>query len=110
MNTDELHNWYSTLPILKKLAFLALVSQHLTLHGRTFEIDLNGIEQVRAFKGLNELHHQLSGQQVSFGLSLPGYPDDVFFNILNEKAAAHGILVHLSQSLDYAQARNVWNT
>jgi hypothetical protein len=46
----------------KKQIFLAFVSHSLTVHGRAFGLDLAGEKQIAAFKGLNELHHQLSSQ------------------------------------------------
>jgi len=59
MNSEELWEWYVALPDHSKQIFLSLVSQQLTIHCRAFSLDLEGIEQVRAFKGINELQHQL---------------------------------------------------
>ena len=107
MIDDKLKNWYVALPGSEKQIFLALVSHQLTIHGRAFSLDLLGLEQINAFKGLNELHHQISGQIVSIGLNHDRYPDEVVLEILSEKAASHGILVHLKQSFDFARTREV---
>jgi hypothetical protein len=60
MNNEEMRNWYLDLPDPQKQIFLAVLSNNLTIHGRTFGLDLEGEEQTKAFKGLNELHHQIS--------------------------------------------------
>jgi hypothetical protein len=109
MNKDELRSWYLALSDSDKQIFLCFVSNQLTVHGRAFGLDLTVTEQIRAFQGLNELQHQISGHVGAIGLKCDRYPDDVLWNILNEKAAAYDLLAHLKQSLDYARARNVWN-
>ncbi len=109
MNIDELKSWYLALSDCDKQVFLCFVSNQLTVHGRAFGLDLTGEEQVKAFQGLNELQHQISGHVAAIGLKCDRYPDDVLWNILNEKAASYGLHAHLKQSLDYARARNVWN-
>jgi hypothetical protein len=106
---DELRSWYLTLPDSDKQIFLSFVSWQLTIHGRCFGLDLTGIEQINAFKGLNELQHQISSHVVAIGLRQERYPDEVFWNILNEKAAFYGILAHLKQSFDFARSRNAWD-
>jgi hypothetical protein len=110
MNSEELWEWYVALPDHSKQIFLSLVSQQLTIHCRAFSLDLEGIEQVRAFKGINELQHQLSAQAAAIGLGHDRYPDEVLLRILIEKAAAYGLLAHLKQSFDYARHRNVWES
>jgi hypothetical protein len=45
----------------------------------------------------------------AIGLKQERYPDEVIWNILNEKAAAYGILAHLKQSFDFARSRNAWD-
>ena len=109
MNNDELKSCYLALADADKQIFLCFVSHQLTVHGRAFGLDLTGAEQIRAFQGLNELQHQISGHVAAIGLKRDRYPDDVLWNILNEKAASYGLLAHLQQSLDYARARDVWN-
>ncbi len=108
MNNDELRNWYLALTDSDKQIFLALVSNQLTIHGRAFSLDLSGPEQTRAFSGLNELQHQISGHIAAIGLRQDRYPDDVLWAILNEKAVWHGLPAHLKQSFDFARSRNVW--
>jgi hypothetical protein len=110
VNSDELRNWYLALADSDKQVFLAFVSNHLTIHGRAFGLDLSGAEQSKAFKGLNELQHQISGHIAAIGLRHERYPDDVLWKILHEKAAAYGLIPHLGQSLDFARSRNVWES
>jgi hypothetical protein len=109
VNDDDLRDWYLALTDSRKQIFLALVSSDLTIHGRGFGLDLSGEEQSRAFKGLNELQHQLSGHIVALGLGRDRYPDDVLWQILTEKAAAYGLSPHLRQSLDFARSRSLWD-
>jgi hypothetical protein len=104
---DELRSWYFALFDSEKQIFLCFVSHQLTIHGRAFAIDLTGAEQIKAFQGLNELQHQISGHLAAIGLKSDRYPDDVLWNILNEKAASYGLLAHLKQSFDFARARDV---
>jgi hypothetical protein len=107
VNNDELRDWYLALSDSDKQIFLSMVSNQLTIHGRAFGFEPTGVEQIRAFQGLNELQHQVSGHIAAIGLGRDRYPDEVLWNILNEKAASDGLLAHLKQSFDSARARNV---
>ena len=109
MNNDELRSWYFALPDSGKQIFLSFVSYQLTIHGRCFGLDLAGADQIDAFKGLNELQHQLSSHVAAIGLKQERYPDEVLWDILKEKATFYGILAHLQQSFDFARSRNVWD-
>jgi hypothetical protein len=109
MDNDELRSWFLELSDSGKQIFLCFVSHHLTIHGRSFGLDLTGSEQTKAFQGLNELQHQISGHVAAIGLNCDRYPDDVLWNILSEKAAWYGLAAHLKQSLNFARGRNVWN-
>jgi hypothetical protein len=109
VNNDELRSWFLVLPDSDKQIFLSFVSYQLTIHGRSFGLDLTGTDQINAFKGLNELQHQISSHVAAIGLMQERYPDEVLWNILDEKAAYYGILAHLKQSLDYARSRNAWD-
>jgi hypothetical protein len=108
MNNDELRDWYLALTDPHKQVFLAIVSHQLTVHGRGFRLDLTAAEQIKAFEGLNEIQHQISSHIAGIGMICARYPDDVLWNILNEKAAFHGLLAHLKQSFDFARSRNFW--
>jgi hypothetical protein len=109
MEDEELRNWYVALSDSDKQVFLSLVSNQLTIHGRTFGLDLTVDEQSRAFKGLNELHHQISGHIAAIGMRCERYPDEVLWKILREKATRFGVLPHLMQSLEFARGRDFWN-
>jgi glucose-6-phosphate 1-dehydrogenase len=101
---DEIKGWYLGLSEGKKQIFLAFVSHSLTVHGRAFGLDLAGKKQIAAFKGLNELQHHLSSQIAVIGLGRKRYPDDMFWNILDEKAGHHDISLALANSLKYARS------
>lgn len=109
VDNDELRSWYLALSDTEKQICLSLVSNQLTVHGRSFVLDLTGDQRIRAFEGLNELQHQISGHVAAIGLRHDRYPDEVLWAILNEKAAAYGLLAHLRQSLDFARSRDVWD-
>jgi hypothetical protein len=109
MKNDDLRSWYLALSDSNKQIFLALVSSHLTIDGREFGLHPPGEQQSRAFKGLNELQHQISSHIVGLGLGRDRYPDDVLWEILAEKAAAYGLNPHLRQSLDFARSRSLWD-
>jgi len=55
---EKLQTWYSSLSDQHKQTCLALVSNHLTVHGRAFGLELVGEKQTAAFKALNELQHK----------------------------------------------------
>ena len=110
MNHEEIRNWYLDLPDPQKQIFLAVLSNKLTIHGRAFGLDLKGEEQTKAFKGLNELHHQISQHIAAIGIGSDRYPDNVLWQILYEKAATYGLSAHLIQSLEFARSRNIWNS
>jgi len=111
-NKDNLRDWYLELTDSDKQVFLALVSNDLTIHGRDFGLYQAGPEQSKAFsafKGLNELQHQISGHIAAIGLRANRYPDDVLWTILEEKAASYGLNAHLRHSLEFARGRDVWD-
>jgi hypothetical protein len=101
----DLTNWYIDLPDSDKVTFLACVSHQLTIHGRGFGLDLSGEQQAKALLGLNELQHQISGQVGGIVSKHERYPEDVFVQILIEKAAWYGISAHLIQSFEFARGR-----
>ena len=105
---NDIQAWYLELSDSKKQVFLALVSSALTIHGRSAGLELSGEEQIQAFKGLNELQHQISGHIVAIGLASNRYPDDVLWNILQEKAAEHQISHALAESFQFARSRSCW--
>lgn len=104
-----LKDWYLGLPDSDKMIFLALVSAELTIHGRAFGLDLSGEQQIKAFKGLNEIQHQISQHIAGIGAKRERYPDGVFLQILSEKASSFGLSAHLAQSLNYARTHHDWN-
>ena len=109
MTGDELRTWYLSLPDSSKLIFLALVSQHLTIHGRGLGLGLTGGTFQQALLGLNELQHQISGEIVDLGLGRDKGSTDILWEILQEEAAKFGLGRHLRDSLEYASSRKLWD-
>src|ERR1700744_6170881 len=107
-NICEFTEWYLRLSESDKTTFLALVSGHLTIHGRAFGLDLIGEEQIRAFKSLNELQHLISFHIAAIGTKQDRYPDDVLVQVLFEKASSFGLSGHLVESLEFARTRHYW--
>ena len=108
MSVEEIRDFYLALRDPDKQIFLALVSSHLTIHGRYFGHYVSGEEQTRAFRGLNELQHQVSGHIVALGLGRGTFPDDIFWEILAEEAEKSGLGAHLKGSLEFARSRDLW--
>jgi hypothetical protein len=106
---NDIRGWYLALTDPSKQIFLALVSHDLTIHGRGFGLDPKGEQRTRAFKGLNELQHQISQHISALGLGRDRYPDDVLWQILAETAAAYGLGPHLRRSLQDARSKNLWD-
>jgi hypothetical protein len=92
--------FFLALPDLQKIIFLAHLSNDLTIHGRGVGFYLTGEMQTAAFKGLNELQHQISQHIARLAEGSDRYPDEVLWEILQETSARYGMSVHLKQSLD----------
>jgi hypothetical protein len=106
---EEPFSLYLSLNDQLKQVFLAILSSNLTIHGRSFGLDLTGEKQINAFKGLNELQHQISQHISAIGLGIQRYPDTVLCEILQEKAARYGLSAHLTKSLQFASSRPHWS-
>ena len=102
MNIEEMRHFYLALPDPDKQIFLAFVSHDLTIRGRGFGLDLVEMELVNAFKGLNELQHQISSHIAGLGLGSDRYPDDVLWQILLETAAGYRLRACLEGAISRA--------
>lgn len=109
MENDVLRDWFIALMNSEKQVFLAFVSHRLTIHGRGVGLYLSGERQTQAFKGLNELQHQISGHIAGLGLGRDRYPEDVLWKILDEKATTYEIGDQLHESLESARSAKVWD-
>jgi len=103
LNVMDYRDWYVGLLDSDRIIFLSLVSFQLTIHGRAFGLDLSGEEQIRAFKGLNEIQHQISSHIAAIGAKQKRYPEDAFMQILSQEASSSGLSAHLAQSIAYAR-------
>jgi len=108
MNDEEARDLFLHLTDADRQIYLAMLSRDLTIHGRGFTVDLSEKQQVKAFKGLNEIQHQISSHIAHLGLQCGRYPDDVLWNILAETAAAHGLGAHLRTSLHRIASASYW--
>jgi hypothetical protein len=107
MKEDSLREWYLALEDYGKLVFLAFVSSDLTIQGRAIALCESAEQQIRGFKGLNELQHQISGHIIGIALGRGRYPDELLWQILDEKASDYGVSSHLRYSLEAARRRNL---
>lgn len=103
---EDLNRWYVSLQDSNKIVFLAAVSHQLTIHGRSFGIDLSGEQQVRALLGLNEIQHQISSHIGGIASNRERSPEDAILQMLTEKASAYGIAAQLHRSLERAQGKS----
>jgi len=99
----DFKDWYLGLSDSDRIILLALISGQLTIHGRAFGQDLSEEKQIAALKGLNEIQHQISFHIAGIGAKRERYPDNLFLQILSEKASSYGLSAHLVQSLNYAR-------
>jgi hypothetical protein len=105
---NEIKTWYLKLPDDKKQVFLAIVAHQLTIHARYVVHEFSGEQQTAALKGLNELQHQISSHVAAIGLAAERYPDDVLWDILEEKAVQYQVSPELAQSIQFARSRSCW--
>jgi hypothetical protein len=99
---EEVKDWFVNIADNERQIFLARLSNELTIHGRDIGLDYTAVtveQKIRVFKGLNELQHQISQHIANLGDGSARYPDDVLWQILQEKAAAHGLTNHLNSSI-----------
>ena len=102
--TDH-HDRFTALTKAEKQRFLALVALDLTIAGRSFLRDRQGDPLVRAMSGLNELQHTIAGQIAALASDREHYPDDVFWQMLTEKADRFGIAAALQAAVEFAASR-----
>lgn len=105
---NDIKAWYLDLSDEKKQVFLALVANHLTIHGRSVGLEVPGEPEIQAFKGLNELQHQISSHIAAIGIARKRYPDDALWDILQEKATQYQVSPALEDSLQFARSRFCW--
>lgn len=96
-------------PAAEQQVFLASVAFELTVAFRGLLLDLQGSELVRALTGVNELQHTLTSQIGALCSGSSRYPDDVFWQILSEKAAMYGLTEPLDRALTFAATRHLSN-
>lgn len=90
---------FSSLTNTAKQMFLARLGHELTIAGRAFVLERHGEQLVGALTGLNELQHRILSQISALNTDADGYPDDVFWAILDELAANHSIADALARAI-----------
>jgi hypothetical protein len=91
---DDLKALYSSLSNKEKAYSISNIALLLTVYARdTYQIDSEDVEEPRKLRLYNELYHTLHGQLCTIlKEGDDNYPDDVFIDILCEKARKIGIL------------------
>jgi hypothetical protein len=87
-----------------KLLLLLRISLNLTVVARDFQTKPKHEEgDFRRLVGFSELQHKLSSQAITYLKhgQVPGYPDDVFSDVLCEVAKQYGINAALDATLRY---------
>jgi hypothetical protein len=97
---EPLERWFSSSSDQEKIVFLAQLSHDLTIHGRAFEMDYLGKEQIAAFKGLNELQHGIAQHIAHLAAGTNRRSGDDIWQSLHGKAAHYRLSAHLRQSLE----------
>jgi hypothetical protein len=109
MTIEEVREFYLSVRDSDKQIFLAFLSHDLTIHGRAVGLDLTGEKEIRAYKGLNELQHQISSHIAALGIRRDRWTDEDFWEILVDEASRFGLSACLKSSLMRAGSRNYWN-
>jgi len=107
IEAGETRSHYLALANDRKHVFLALLSYGLSIDGRAYVLDSSVDTLIRRLTGLNELQHQISQHIAALGLGRDRYPDDVLWNVLQEKAAQYEIQNALEHSLRFAHSRSL---
>jgi hypothetical protein len=104
-NFKLIYSEYEELSSNGKLIFLATASFNLTLELR----GLRGAPELllrSASMGLNEIQHKLTSHLISKLKNVEGYPDDVFFEILQEIAEINAVVESTFAALTDAAAKS----
>jgi hypothetical protein len=111
MNSKSLSDWLSVLSIEERIRALALIFADLTVSARALfvpELAHNASAEaiLGKLKGLNELHHHISGQLVGYANNpAKAYPVDVFSNLIFETASGYNVSSFLNAAIEFAQSR-----
>lgn len=98
--SELLKSWFLYCTDQEKLVLLACLSHELTIHGRAIGMDLVGSKQIQAFKGLNELQHQISQHVAHLGDGTNDRSGEQIFESLQGCTAHYRLSPCLKQSLD----------
>jgi hypothetical protein len=99
--TEGLRRWFLASTDMRKVSFLAWLSNQLTVHGRCFALDLRGEEQTKAFKGLNELQHKISQEIGHLADGTKAMSAEHVWEGLHGTAEHYGLSAVLRQSLEF---------
>lgn len=104
MTTQELVACLAGMPVERKIAVLAALSFQLTICARaSYPGQTDDAESLKALTLFNELQHQITGflEQLAAG-DEERYPEDVFIQVLEQKAQAGGRAPELQWAFERA--------
>jgi hypothetical protein len=101
MTKSQLLQAYTVLDSTAKARFLAVLSNQLTVFMREqYDESLDCAVRTKRLMGANELQHHISSElRHHLDGDLDRYPDEVFLNILLEKAHYYVLSSELQQAL-----------
>ena len=108
MTPEKLRETYCMSPPRVQLSILAGLAHEMTIVGRSFYLDSPQGQRVpsEVMIALNELQHQITGQQRHLAdEDLERYPDDVFISILFDRAATLKLERELLRSFERVVSR-----
>ena len=110
MNLEGFSEWLTTLSLLQKIRALSLVYSSLTISTRSlFSPDIPEGKQafvLRALQGINETHHTLANQLVSYATDeRKAYSIDALCDRLLDTANRYGLDEFLTSAIKFAQTR-----
>jgi hypothetical protein len=103
---SEIKSAFSTLPYDKRVNLLSALALEITISTRSaypIHVHVGETADVAKLIGLNEVQHTITGQLTKL-LANDGarYPDDVFFDILFEKAKSSLCAEDLFTAIEFA--------
>ncbi len=112
MDSQALSEWLDSLPLSEKISALSLIYSSLTVSTRELFLPNRtaGKEEfvLRALQGLNEMHHALASQLLSYSVDGDnGNPANWLFNRLLDTVGRYGLGDFLTSAVRFARTRNL---
>jgi hypothetical protein len=109
MTSDEAKAAFLSMSPNRKVRVLSLLAHNLTICARSANLpEVNDDLARRKFRGLNEVLHVVTGQLMHMVLEdAKRYPDDVFMDILVEKAQMGQCEGELVQAFEWSSSAHL---